>query len=461
MTNNPGSFRDPSGTVFIRGSQVYRIIFEPGVEDFNAAKDAGIYNRLIETGLLLPFKEIDRPDFAPEGTINCLLHPCLPMVSYPWEWSFSMLKDAALLHLDAMEELIPKGFWLRDASAFNVQYQKTGLRLIDTLSIGRRPSEKPWVAYGQFCSHFLAPLAMAAYRDIRTLGLWRSYIDGFPLDLATNVLPFRHRYLSRLFMHLTLHARFQKTADRKQNLGKEKSSHPAKVSEHGLIGLIRSLRRTIQGITYKPSSRIWMNYEDIRTYQSEGVAQKSEYVDRVIQRLKPEMVWDMGANKGEFSSIAASYGAFVVSIDGDPSCTEHLYRQVSKNGSKNILPLTMDFANPSPSLGWNGSERLSIQDRGPADLLLALALIHHLVFSCCVPLTLIAQWFAGLTEHLLVEFVPPGDPMVQKLLAHRNNEHHPYNIDQFKESFGDFFHFVDQTTLPNGRMLFLCRRKHD
>ncbi len=372
-----------------------------------------------------------------------------------------MLKDAALLHLDAMEELIPRGFWLRDASAFNVQYQGNGLRLIDTLSIGCRPSEKPWVAYGQFCSHFLAPLAMAAYRDIRTLGLWRSYIDGFPLDLATNSLPFRKRYLSRLFMHLTLHARFQNTADRKQNIGKEKPSYRTKVSDHGLIGLIRSLRRAIQGIRYRPYSKIWMDYEEIRTYQPEGVEKKSEYVDRVIKRLKPETVWDLGANRGEFSSIAASYGAFVVSIDGDPSCTEYLYRHISKNSSKNILPLTMDLANPSPSLGWNGSERLSIQDRGPADLLLALALIHHLVFSCCVPLSLIAQWFADLTEHLLVEFVFPDDPMVQKLLTHRDNEHHPYDIDLFKKSFGDFFHFVDQTTLPNGRMLFLCRRKRN
>ncbi|RJQ27171.1 SAM-dependent methyltransferase [Candidatus Parcubacteria bacterium] len=461
MRVNPSSFRDPSGTVFTRNGQIYRSIFKSGVDDFNAAKAADIYIRLVKKDLLLPFEEIDRPDFAAEDTVYCLSHPCLPMVSYPWEWPFSMLKDAALLHLDVMEDLIPKGFWLRDASAFNIQYWKNKLCLIDTLSIGRMPPEEPWIAYGQFCSHFIAPLAMAAHSDIRTLGLWRNYIDGFPLDLAANLLPLRRKYLSRLFMHLTLHARFQNTVDRKEKISNQKRQYQTKVSEKGRIGLIRSLRKTIQGISYHPASRIWMDYDAIRTYGSEDISQKREFVDRVIQHLRPEKVWDMGANTGEFSLIAAGRGAFVVSIDGDPCCTEFLYRKITETGENNILPLTMDFTNPSPSLGWNASERMSIRERGPANLLLALALIHHLVFSCCVPLSLIAQWFADLAEHLLVEFVPPEDPMVRRLSSNRKNEHHTYSIDKFQKSFGNFFHFIEQKILPNGRMLFLCRRKRN
>ncbi|MBC8459372.1 MAG: SAM-dependent methyltransferase [Deltaproteobacteria bacterium] len=439
--------------------KIYRSIFAPGVKDFEALRDEGVYDKLIEAGLLLPYDEVNLGNLAPEGTIYCLVHPRIPMISYPWEWSFAMLKDAALIHLDAMEELIPLGFWLRDASAFNVQYDGNRLRLIDTLSIGRRVPESPWVAYQQFCSHFLASLVMAAYCDIRTLALWRNYIDGFPLDLAAKTIPFWRRYTPRLFMHLSLHARFQSKADRKQDIGKQKSPHKVKISNRGLIGIIRSLRRTIEGITWRSSSKIWMDYGDIRTYQPQDLAQKSAYVDRVIRRLRPNMVWDLGANTGEFSLIAASHGAFVVSIDGDPCCTEFLFQKVSTEGIRSILPLTMDLANPSPELGWNNSERLSLKDRGPADLLLALALIHHLVFSCCVPLALIAQWFGILSRHVLVEFVPPEDPMVQKLLAHRNNEHHPYSMDQFKTSFGNIFNFVDQTSLPNGRMLFLCERK--
>jgi len=314
------------------------------------------------------------------------------------------------------------------------------------------------LAYGQFCSHFLAPLAMAAYCDVRTLSLWRSYMDGFPLDMATKLLPFWRRYQPGLFMHLFLHTSFQKTSDRKENIKKTKPMKRSTVSDQGLIGIIRSLKRTIAGIKWKPVSNIWDSYQHIRTYDSEDVAKKAEFVDRVVGKLKPKLVWDLGANTGEFSFIAAAKGSFVVSLEEDPACTELIYQEVSKSATKSILPLIMDLSNPSPSLGWNNSERASLQARGPADLLLALALIHHLVLSRYVPLTMIAKWFGQLSEYLLVEFVPPEDPMVKKLLINRFDGHHPYNLETFKSSFGDIFHFIDQTILPNGRILFFCKR---
>lgn len=461
MVSNPGSFRDPSGQVFSRDGRIYRSIFEPGVKEFEAARDAGIYDKLVQAGFLIPHQEVDTDDFAPEGTVYCLKHPLIPMVSYPWEWPFSILKDSALIHLDSLEMLLSHGFWLRDASAFNVQYDGNQLRLIDTLSIGKRVPESPWVAYGQFCSHFLAPLAMAAYGDIRMLSLWRNYIDGYPLDLVTRMLPFWRRYQPGLFMHLTLHARFQAMADRKENLGKTKPAKKPKVNDRGLIGLTHSLRRTITDIKWKSSSRIWEEYGKIRTYQKEDVASKSEYIDKVVQRLKPGMVWDLGANTGEFSLIAASHGSFVVSIDRDPACTELLYHRIAQeNGIKGILPLTMDLANPSPGLGWNCAERLSLSERGPADLVLALALIHHLVFSGNVPLNKIADWLARITNHLLVEFVPPSDPMVHQLLKNRVDEHLPYNQKIFQSEFEIFFDFADQVKLQNGRLLFLYQRKN-
>jgi len=460
MTANTGSFRDPSGQVFSKEGQIYRSVFEAGTHDFEAARDAGIYDKLIQEGLLIAHEEIDVTNLASEGTVYCLRHPRLPMVSYPWEWPFSLLKDAALIHLEAMEALIPLGFWLRDASAFNAQFDGDKVCLIDTLSVGRRVPDSPWVAYGQFCSHFLAPLALAAYGDVRMLSLWRNYIDGFPLDLVVRFLPFWRRYRLGLFMHLTLHARAQAMADRKKDLGKTKSVKKGKVSDRGLIGIVRSLYKTIEGIKWRRTSEIWEEYGEIRTYQAEDVAKKSEYVDKVVQRLQPKMVWDLGANTGEFSLIAASHGAFVVSIDGDPACAEQLYKKVStETNLRGVMPLTMDLANPSPGLGWRSQERLSLEDRGPADLVLALALVHHLVFSCCVPLSLIAEWFGRLGNHLLVEFVPPTDPMVQKLSANRGEEHHPYNLDVFRFGFERIFDLVDQVSLQNGRTLFLCMRK--
>ncbi|HOO90267.1 MAG TPA: hypothetical protein PLA74_05535 [Syntrophales bacterium] len=459
MESNIDSFRDPSGHVFKRDGQIYRSVFNSGAEDFKAARDAGIHEKLIESGLLIPHEEVTQKD-APPGTVYCLRHPRLPMISYPWEWPFSLLKDAALLHLDIMELIVPKGFWLRDASAFNVQYDGKALRLIDTLSIGKRVPESPWVAYKQFCSHFLAPLALAAYGDVRTLSLWRAYIDGYPLDLAAKMISLWKRYKPGIFMHLVLHARFQAAADRKEDIGRSEQERKPKLSDSRLIALIRSLKRAVEGIRWKRSSAIWEEYGDIRTYGTGDVSRKAAYVEQAVEKLNPGVVWDLGSNTGEFSHIAASRGAFVVSIDGDPACMEFLYTKNSvPEGGRPILPLVMDLANPSPGLGWDGHERFNLRDRGPADLVLALALIHHLVLSSCVPLEMVARWFSSLGEHVLVEFIPPGDPMVQKLLSSRVDEHLPYDEAAFRSSFEQVFRFIDSMTLDNGRSLFLCQRK--
>jgi hypothetical protein len=457
---DPGSFRDPSGLVFSRGENIFRSIFSVGRENYEAARNAGVYKELIDAGLLIAHEEIDPGNMCPPGTITCLAHPRVPMISYPWEWPFSMLRDAALLHLDVMDMLIPKGFWLRDASAFNIQFDGQDLRLIDTLSVGKRVPDSPWVAYGQFCSHFLAPLAMAAFCDIRMFSLWRNYVDGFPLDLAKKVLPARKKIRPGLFLHLVLHARYQASADRPEDIRKSEAKKRPKVTDQGLAALIHSLRRTIKGLKWKRSSRIWERYEQIRSYEADDVNDKSAFVEAVVKRLKPKMVWDFGANTGEFSLTAARNGAFVVSIDGDPACTEYQFQRLSgEGGARRILPLTMDLANPSPGLGWAGMERFSLQQRGPVDMILALALIHHLVLSSYVPLSKVAEWFASLTDHLLVEFVPPTDLMVQKLLKNRLEEALSYDFQAFQSAFGTFFTFLDQKELTNGRTLFLCKRK--
>lgn len=456
MTSDSGSFRDPSGHVFKRDGQIYRSIFNAGAVDFRAARDAGIYEKLIDAGLLISHEEVQEKEFPP-GTVYCLRHPRIPMISYPWEWPFSLLKDAAFLHLEIMERIVPEGFWLRDASAFNIQYDGKALRLIDTLSIGKRVPESPWVAYKQFCSHFLAPLALAAYGDVRTLSLWRAYIDGYPLDLVAKMLPFWKRYKPGLLMHLVLHARFQAAADRKEDIGRSEQTRRPTLSDSGLIALIRSLKSAVAGIRWKRSSAIWEEYGDIRTYGAGDVSRKAAYVAQVIEKINPDVVWDLGANTGEFSQIASSRGAFVVSIDGDPACMEFLYTKNSGPKGESILPLIMDLANPSPGLGWDGCERSSLKARGPADLVLSLALIHHLVLSSCVPLEMVARWLAALGEHILVEFVPPGDPMVRKLISSRVDEHLPYDEAAFRSCFEQVFRFIDSEALDNGRTLFLCR----
>lgn len=460
MRSDSGSFRDPWGSVYMKDGEIRRAVFGPGAGHYAGAKERGVYEELIKKGFLIAHEERSLDDAGlPEGTVFNLFHPRLPMVSYPWEWTFSMLKDGALLHLDVMEELLPRGYWLRDASAFNVQFDGKRVLLIDTLSLGERVPGSPWVAYRQFCSHFLAPLALAAFVDIRTLALWRSYIDGYPLDLAVAMLPWRARYRPGLWMHLALHAAFQRKADTKEDLDERVGKKTPKVSDQGLIGLVRSLRRTTARLTWKDGESLWKSYGEIRTYTSEDVGHKSRFVSRVLDDLNPGTVWDLGANTGEYSELAASRGAFVVSVDGDAACTELIYRHLTKGKKLPVLPLTMDLANPSPGLGWDGLERPGLSERGPADLALALALLHHLTLTGCVPLEQVARWLARLSAHLVVEFVPPQDPMVKKLLRNRHGEHLPYDEGTFRRGFERFFLILREETLPNGRRLFLCRKK--
>lgn len=460
MNTDSGSFRDPSGTIFTRNGEILRAVFAPGAESYARAREKGIFERLAGKGLLVSHVEIPPAgEGVPDGTVFCLAHPRLPMVSYPWEWTFSMLKDAALLHLDLMEELLPRGFWLRDASAFNVQFDGKRVLLIDTLSLGERVADSPWVAYRQFCSHFLAPLALAAYRDIRTLALWRNYIDGYPLDLAVRMLPWRARYRPGLWMHLTLHASFQRKADRREDLGGEAAAKTPKVSDRGLTGLVRSLRRTVEKLRWREGESLWRAYGEIRTYSSVDVGDKADFVMKAIDAVKPGTVWDLGANTGEFSELAASRGAFVTAVDSDAACTEFIYGKLTGEKKLPVLPLTMDLANPSPGLGWEGEERPGLTDRGPADLVLALALLHHLVLTGSIPLERIARWLARISRQLVVEFVPPDDPMVKKLLRNRKDGHLPYDEVTFRREFGRSFAFLLEKALPNGRRLFLCGKR--
>lgn len=450
-----GSFRDPAGFVFFKGDRVLRAVSKAGVPGYEAARDSSIYDLLIRDGLLLPHRELESGAVVVDGADYILEQPRLPMVSYPWEWPFSMLKDAALLHLYIMEKIVPEGFWLRDANAYNAQFDGKTLRIIDTLSIGVRPPDTPWVGYGQFCSNFLAPLCLAAYSDIKTMGLWRTFINGFPLDLTRRLLPIRALLKPGIFMHIAMHSYFQQRSEQRENLELSPAPKAATMSERALVSLIRSLRHTVEKITWQSKSPIWTDYAALRTYEKDDLRRKSGFVEEIIGFVNPGLVWDLGSNTGEYSLLAAAKGAFVVSVDSDPACTESLYKKITRGPSaKRILPLHMDLSNPSSPLGWAGKERKSLAERGPADLTLALALIHHLVFSCLVPLPKVAEWFSEITRHLVIEFVPIEDPMVRVLLKDRNNEFHPYSEELFKSSFQEYFTIAREQRLNNGRTLF-------
>jgi ribosomal protein L11 methylase PrmA len=393
----PGSFRDPSGFMFSREKQVFRQINDCYSKNFSDLTQSGFYSHLQNRGDLVMHEEVREENTLTNDTIKVIKPEQIPFISYPYEWSFSQLKDAALLTLNIQIEAIQKGFSLKDASAYNIQFLRNRPVFIDTLSFEPYQKEKPWIAYGQFCRHFLAPLALMSLSDIRTNQLLKSYLDGIPLDLATRLLPFTARFRKGLFIHLYLHANSQKKYQETIGSFKEnhnRSSSTLKMSQTGLLGILDSLKGSIDKLRWSPSGTQWADYYNQTNYTSAAFLHKQEAIKTFLEEQKPKTVWDVGANDGRFSRIASGCGADVISFDIDPAAVEKNYLQCKLDQSKILLPLTMDLTNPTPAIGWNNIERSDLAQRGPADIVMALALVHHLAIGNNVPFSMIADFFA-------------------------------------------------------------------
>jgi hypothetical protein len=455
----PASFRDPSGFLFYRGDTLYRQINESHRAHYGRLLDSGLYDELAQEGQLIPHQEVDVKPARSDGAYKVIQPEPITFVSYPYEWCFGQLKDAALLTLRAQRKAMDRGMSLQDASAYNVQWRGGRPVLIDTLSFVTYEEGRPWIAYRQFCQHFLAPLALMAYKDVRLGQLARVYIDGVPLDLAASLLSMRARSRASLAMHIFAHARSQrKHADSEvgPGAGSEKS-----FSERAFRGLIESLEGAVRRIEWTPPPSEWSGYyEEGASYSEESAQHKESLVGELLQRISPKTVWDLGANVGHYSRIAAASGASTVSFDIDPACVEANYRRVVKEKERDVLPLLLDLTNPSPSLGWAHEERHSLLQRGPVDAVMALALIHHLAIANNVPLERAASYLSDLGKWLIIEFVPKDDPMVQRLLASRQDIFVDYTREGFERAFSTRFS-VERTDELSGssRGLYLMRGK--
>lgn len=448
------SFRDPSGFLFSRDGVLYRQVNRKYEKEYARLMGSGLYDKLVKAGLLIPHVEVDQDSAAPES-YKIIQPERVPFISYPYEWSFGQLKDAALATLSIQRRALKLDMSLKDASAYNIQFVRGKATLIDTLSFEAYQEGQPWVAYRQFCQHFLAPLALMALRDIRLNQLLRVYIDGVPLDLASGLLPTGTRFNFGLLTHIHLHAGAQK----RYSGAEVKSRAATTFSKQAMTGLIDSLDTAIRKLEWKPGGTEWGNYYDITNYSDAAFEHKKELVREWSARVKPTLVWDLGANTGVFSRMAGESGAFVVSSDIDPTAVEQNYRQMKRDKTENLLPLLIDLTNPSPSIGWANEERDSFGGRGPADIVLALALIHHLAISNNVPLLQVADFFASVGKWLVIEFVSKSDSQVQKLLVSREDIFPDYTREGFEAAFGQKFKIVEAVNVREAeRVLYFMER---
>ena len=460
----PSSFRDNRGFVFWRGGEAYRAISEVGVADYDLLMSSGLYEELTGAGLLVTHAELDA---GAAGAVTAdgeagaagarVIKPAMvPFVSYPYEWSFSQLQDAALATLEIQRLAVACGLTLRDASAYNIQFVEGRPVMIDTLSFGKLTADEPWVAYRQFCQHFLAPLALMSTRGFELQQLLRTYIDGLPLALAARLLPARAKWRPGLATHISLHAGYQK---RHQST----AARPvARVSDTSRAALVDSLARTVRGLRAPVSDTEWGDYYRHTNYVDEAFESKKRLVDEALARTGAKVVADLGANDGSFSRVAAAGGAHVLSCDIDPIAVEKNYRQAREAKETTILPLLIDLTNPSADLGWANSERASFTSRVAAqtDAILALAIIHHLAISNNLPLGHIAEYFAGLAPWLIIEFVPKSDSQVKILLATREDIFPEYTATGLETAFGKRYEIIDRLSVADSeRTVYLMKRR--
>lgn len=455
----PPSFRDPSGFLFVRNGQLLRQVNPSYQPHYEQLMSSGLYDKLTAEGLLIPHEEVPT-ELGYPGAYRVLRPQPVPFVSYPYEWSFTQLQEAALATLRIQRLAMDKGMSLKDASAYNIQFVKGRPTLIDTLSFEIYPESRPWTAYRQFCQHFLAPLALMSYGEPRANMLLRLFMDGVPLEMAATFLPWRTRLKLGLLLHLHYHARLQQSCVR--NTDSARSARGARsFSRTALLGLLDQLEGTIRGLPWKYQHSTWSHYySETHNYSPEAMAAKKRLVEEYLAIAAPRLAWDLGANVGTFSRLAAARGAFVVAFDVDPICVDLAYRDVRREKIANILPLLMDLTNPSPAQGWAHQERMSLVERGPADVVMALALVHHLAIGNNVPLRRIAEFLASLGRWLIIEFVPKSDSQVQKMLRLREDVFADYTLEAFEREICRFFALIRRDALAaSERTLYLLEKK--
>jgi SAM-dependent methyltransferase len=455
----PGSFRDPESRVFYAGDDVYRALSADGLSDFEALEATGLLDddRVVRTE-----RAADTPSL--QGLLvhepaAVLRHERIPFVSYPYEWTFSMLKDAALLQLDLLLASLEHDLVLKDSTPYNVQFKGAKPTFVDIGSFERRREGEPWVAYRQFCMLYLYPLLLQSAKGVPFHPWLRGSIDGIRPGEMRRLMSFRDRFRKGVFTNVFLHAKLEERYADKPAQVKQEVKRVFK--KELFVANVRKMRKLVERLTWDPPEGVWTAYGERNSYTDDDARRKDEFVREVANSRDWKLVWDIGCNNGRYSRIAAEGARNVVSVDADQGPVELLYRDLRGEAGEQILTLTMNLADPSPGLGWRGLERKALPERGKPDLVLALALVHHVAISANVPVKEFVDWLASLGSALVIEFPTREDPMVKQLLAPKRDGLHPdYELEFFERTLKDAFEVERSERLESGtRVLYYARPK--
>ncbi len=466
----PGSYRDRDGRVAYSGGRVYRFLSARALADWEALEETGFFGELVSEGKVVRTERVDPiPAELTElasGWAGLLRHERIPWISYPYEWSFGMLKRAALLQLELMRRALAEGFVLKDASAYNVQWRGASPVFIDVPSFQRLEEGEVWAGYLQFCRLFLYPLMLTAYKGVAFHPWLRGSLDGISPEDCARLFTKRDLFRPGVFADVYLQSRFQRAAsDRATSSRKEVAS--SGFSTTMIERNVERLTRIVTGLEWKAGRSTWSEYAGDNSYDEADRQVKGAFVQKALALRQWQLVWDLGSNTGTYSRMAAAASDYVVAMDADHLAVDRLFAELSDNpgragdrepAAERLLPLVADLADPSPGLGWRWLERRPPVDRGLPEMVLFLALVHHIAIGANVPLDELVAWLAGLSEYLVIEWVDKEDPMVRRLLLNKEDLFAEYDRSNFERLVGERFEVLDRAELASGtRVLYLLR----
>lgn len=457
-----GSFRDRDGRIYLFGDRVVRGLSEPALEEYRAVSQSRFFRDFSERGVLVETAErapdeVPLPDDIQGQWAGFLEHARIPVVSYPYEWTFSMLKAAALLQLDLTEAAILDGFALKDATPYNIQFANGQPLFIDIASFEAMEQGAPWAGYRQFCEMFLFPLMLQAYKGMDFQPFMRSRIDGIDVQTAGRLFGFRDRFRRGVTSHVWLQSKLDKRYGGSGH-NVRSSLKSAGFNQELILVNIRKLRKLIGGLHWSGDGSEWGDYTQFHNYSDQDHQRKEAFVEQCVTQGQPQTVWDIGCNTGQFSRLAARHCGQVVATDIDHLAVERLYLDPERPA--NILPLVQNVADPSPNWGWRLRERRDLPQRAQPDMVLCLALIHHVVITANVPLAEFIGWLAEVTEQLVIEYVSREDDKVQTLLRNKQDKYWDYSREHLEQQLQRHFRIRETLELRDGRRrLYWCQRE--